>query len=335
MKKAFKIVLKSFLCLLGAILVFAVAVIINGTCMVKYKGKNPLLKNWQSLVSDNVLVSELVMPGSHDAGTKDIVWLGETQNYTVKEQMLSGARYFDLRVNKKENGDLVIYHDILNGLKFIPILNDIKEFLIANPTEVLLLDFQHFKGGSQTAVKALIEEYLYNNNLLVVNQSNNSNLQFISQLTLGQARGKAIVFWGDRSAVLPNYMFMRNNDECTHADLCLNSYYLGDIHKGKIKNFISDAFPIYYKNITDKIANEGYKGIFVLQSQLTDGKIIFGPYSREKLINKRISEYVVSLKDSPNLQYVNVIMRDFLTEEKCLNIIQLNHYKHGMPSLIS
>ena len=72
-----------------------------------------------------------------------------------------GTRYFDIRVNKVD-GEYVIFHSIINGVKFLPILESIKNFVIENPTETLLLDFQHFNGGSQDDVYNFITEFFVN-----------------------------------------------------------------------------------------------------------------------------------------------------------------------------
>lgn len=233
-----------------------------------------------------------------------------------------GVRYFDLRVNKIED-KYVIFHSIINGVDFLPILDSIKKFIVANPSETLLLDFQHFSGSSQNDVYKFITEYLYNDNLLVENNTNLSDLEFISNLKLKDARGKCIIFWGDRSNDLSNYIFLRNNDECIKSGMSLNSYYLSDYHY-----LVENGYPIYFDSIISKIEKEG-KGIFVLQAQLTDNNLIFGPYSKEKTNSKYISEVINQFKNDDKLQYLNVIMRDFLDINKCDEIINLNVYKNN------
>ena len=86
------------------------------------------------------------------------------------------------------------------------------------------------------------------------------------------------------------------------------------------------GYPVYFENIINKIDKES-KGIFVLQAQLTDSKLIFGPYSKEKVDSKHISEIIFSFKDDERLKYLNVIMRDFFNADKCEEIINLNLYK--------
>ena len=319
--------------LLSLVIVICLGIIINGTCLKTYKNDKDL-SNWMENISDEVLVNEIVMPGAHDAGTYKMNWLGETQQFDIDKQLKMGVRYFDVRVNKINEGEYVIFHSIINGVDFLPILESFKDFIINNPSETLLLDFQHFSGNSQDDVYNLITQYLYDNNLLVVNDSELSDLQFINQLKLKDARGKAIIFWGDRSFDSTNYLFTRNNDSCSYNEMCLNSYYDSDYHSKDYNYLIENGYPIYFENIDNKIESEG-KGIFVLQAQLTDANLIFGPYSKEKTNIKKISNYINSLKDKEELKYINVIMRDFLDANKCIEIINLNYYKNNCSNLFN
>ena len=129
--------------LIGLVILFGLFLVLNGTNFDSYKKPEEPLDSWMSELSDDILVKDIIMPGSHDAGSYGMVWLGETQHLTIEEQLEIGARYFDLRVNKLED-DYVIFHSIINGVEFLPILESIKNFIIENPTETLLLDFQHF-----------------------------------------------------------------------------------------------------------------------------------------------------------------------------------------------
>ena len=327
MKKILKIIGLTLGGLVALVLIVCLGIIINGTCFKTYNNHGIDNSTWMANIKDDVLINEIVMPGSHDAGSYKMVWLGETQQFTIDEQLQMGVRYFDIRVNKKED-KYVIFHSIINGVEFLPILESIKNFIINNPTEVLLLDFQHFEGNSQNDVYNFITEYLYNNNLLVENNTKLSDLEFISNLKLKDARGKCIIFWGDRSMDLSNYIFLRNNDDCSHENMPLNSYYISDYHYKDIAYLVENGYPKYFDNIQNKIARES-KGIFVLQAQLTDGNLIFGPYSKEKINNKKISEVIKNFKNDEKLTYLNVIMRDFLDINKCEEIINLNNYKEN------
>ena len=141
MKKKFKVILISISVIISFILVFAISIIINGTCFKKYDDSGKDNSKWMGNLKDDTLVCDVVIPGSHDAGCYQMNWLGETQQFTIGQQLKMGVRYFDLRVNKKDD-NYVIFHSIINGVDFLPILEELKNFIIENPTEILLLDFQ-------------------------------------------------------------------------------------------------------------------------------------------------------------------------------------------------
>lgn len=328
MKKSIKITLITIGATLGLLGSFVLGVYLNGTCFESYEKNGTTYKEWMKDIYDDKKIEDIVIPGSHDSGTYGMNWLGCTQNYSIKEQLYSGTRYLDLRINKKDNNDLVMFHGILNGTNFETNMNVIKEFVTDYPSETLLLDFQHFKGDVQEDVAEYLDANFNKENLLITNTTNLTDLEYVSTLTLKDARGKCLVFFGDNSTLSSNnYIFARNNDECTNKEQSLNSCYVSSYNKLSSEDFIKDGLPYYIDNIKAKIKEENHKGIFVLQGQLTDGQLIFGPYSKEKAHNSNMSKYIKNISSSDNLSLINVIMRDFVTPLKNEEIISLNSYK--------
>ncbi len=118
-------------------------------------------KRWMGKLGDSTLLSQINIPGTHDSGaTEDGLSLGysECQDWTIKEQLNTGIRYFDLRgtcPNKSlvptslvptkrimlDDIDLYITHGpvrqpyTMNG-----ILNSMVKFLKENPTEVIIIN---------------------------------------------------------------------------------------------------------------------------------------------------------------------------------------------------
>lgn len=272
---------------------------------------------WMSYINDDALLSEVVIPGSHDAGTRGMSYYGQTQSLPVSDQLLCGARYFDLRV-KYDGEELVIFHSILDGEPFEPILDGIAHFLNSFPTETVILDFQHFKE-SEDRVCALLRKKLPGMMLSCTDDKD----AYIKSLTLGEARGRALVFWGreDDNANL-DFLFLRDNDEGTREGAMLRSYYDGKLNKKSSSAYIEQGFPHYI----DMYKNSG-GGLFVLQGQLTDGLFVFGPRFRESAHCGNMQAYVEGLSRSEDLGVINIIMRDFINSDKSCMIIRLNHYK--------
>ena len=317
-----------FLKISGGFLLFIALLLlglrIRGKSPQRFEGAPPELSCWMQKIRDDALLRQTAIPGSHDAGTRGLIWAGETQTYTVTQQLLSGSRYFDLRVHKKGE-EYRIFHSILDGIAFSQVLTEIKDFLLSHPSEILLLDFQHFKD-SQDKVKQMLWQELGTQELLVVNRTGLSPVEFIRRLTVGEARGKCVIFWGDRSETGSDFLFLRNDNECTFDGMCMDSYFYGPYHKRDTACLLEKAHPLYFQHL-EALRQREQNAAFVLQCQLTDGLVVRGPWQRNKNHDPMASSYIRALKDSPYLPDINVVMRDFITPEKCRDIIELNKCK--------
>ncbi|XP_055085659.1 PI-PLC X domain-containing protein 1-like [Periophthalmus magnuspinnatus] len=124
----------------------------------------------------------LVIPGSHDSMTYDLDinspiiepdmlkkysnlrcvrsimrnW-GRTQEANILEQLNAGARYFDLRIARKENDPdpnrLYFYHGLLTRTDVETVLRSINEWAEQHPKEVIILALSHFKGFGSNEVQ--------------------------------------------------------------------------------------------------------------------------------------------------------------------------------------
>ncbi|MBR4800839.1 MAG: phosphatidylinositol-specific phospholipase C domain-containing protein [Clostridia bacterium] len=283
--------------------------------------------NWMKYLKDDVLVKNTVIPGSHDAGSKGMMWAAETQNRTIAEQLACGSRYLDLRVWKSGN-EYYIFHAIIKGEKFIPIVEDINKFLDEHPTEFLILDMQKFKGKSQDDVINILATKL--GDKIVQNNTSSSDIAFIDSLTVGEMRGKCLVFWGDDKTVdHGDYLFLRDKNKGTRENAALRSFYYRVYNTLASKDYIKHGLTKYWKLREEKSA-----GLFVLQGQLTDPVFVVGPKAVEALHNKNMSEYLNTFDCSEH--QLNIVMRDYLGARKCLEILVLNlGYDNIQPALLA
>jgi len=287
------------------------------------------LDNWMAAIEDDTLVTDIAMGGSHDAGCMDMMWAYQTQNTSIAEQLQAGTRYFDIRV-ANDAGTLRVFHADLFGPEFLPILADVRAFLEANPSEVLLLDFQHFYGSDAVTDS---EERTYDavkdalSDLAVRNDTGDADLAFIKGLTLADCRGKCIVFWGgDESYCREDWIFLRDNDEGTRAGSTLHSYYRTEYNTRPSSEYIAECLPEYWRRNEE---SEG--GVFVLQGQLTDKLYVFGPANQEVRHADNMNAYLRAL-DEDKIDRVNVVMRDFVTPRKNVITISLNLKKGNVRS---
>lgn len=93
--------------------------------MLKPSISDPTLtRSWTSKLPDDTPLWKVSIPGTHDSGTylgskinienitKLTLWT-QCQSWTIRDQLDSGIRYLDLRLNTTENGELMVVHDIV------------------------------------------------------------------------------------------------------------------------------------------------------------------------------------------------------------------------------
>lgn len=310
--------------------VVCVGVIAGAMAGVAQKAKDDtactsFLSSWLGFIKDDVLLTDTVIPGAHDAGSVSMMWAAETQDKSIGEMLECGVRYFDVRVEKKDE-KLLIFHGPITGVEFAPIIDDVSEFLTNNPTETVLLDFQHFKGdGVMQEVYDVLSKKL--DGKTVANDKDVDDLTFIKELTVGDVRGKALVLWGnyfkDNSvcdfAKEHNNVFQRNSDGGNRVGSVLQSYYESKLNKQTSKKYIENAIPKYVEKYK---AGDG--GLFVMQMQLTDPIAVIGPKFLESTHDKNASKFIKNLASADYFDCVNIIMRDYLGARKSKEIIALN-----------
>ena len=122
-------------------------------------------KHWmqESLVDiGQKKLHEIVIPGSHDAGSFDMygklfVMNGWAHNMDFAGQLELGMRYFDCRLQKFEGYDppFYFYHGFAQTWTTIAdLISALKKFFIDNnSTDIVILDFTHFKDFERNAQK--------------------------------------------------------------------------------------------------------------------------------------------------------------------------------------
>jgi len=71
------------------------------------------LSSWMVDIPDDVLVTALSIPGTHDSGCIDgPLGLAKTQNLDLAEQLNSGIRFLDIRLARYQD-DLLVHHDVI------------------------------------------------------------------------------------------------------------------------------------------------------------------------------------------------------------------------------
>lgn len=101
----------------------------------------------------------------------------------------------------------------MNGTDYVELLYQIDEFMDAHPSEFLILDFSHFKNDSESKVFRLFDEIVSAER--VVNDTCMTDSEYLDSLTLGDVRGKCVVFVDPEETEFccRDYLFFKMGDE--------------------------------------------------------------------------------------------------------------------------
>lgn len=158
---------------------------------------------WMANIPDNTFLSQLSIPGTHDAGTGHgvnnfmVVISGTkyavTQEKTLTEQWNSGIRAFDLRP-AMDNSRLRIYHGVIStNLYMDNALSTLCSLLDSHPTEMCIVFMRHESDGDDNNSNwgAKMKE------LLTSAPAGTHAMNYTPNAKLGDVRGKLLILSRD------------------------------------------------------------------------------------------------------------------------------------------
>ena len=200
--------------------------------------------SWMQKVRDEVPVSALSIPGTHNSPTHHRALPSvRCQVATVLEQLKHGVRFLDIRVQPETPQDpskdgLILVHGVfpisLTGIRhFRHVVNDVLTYLADNPTETVIMSVKREGPGNATDAQL--------SRIMRDHYAGDVNKWFTAPRipTLGEARGKIVLIrrfaleeslknewdgagwcinadtWADN---IPNAM-------CPSGDICIQDFY--------------------------------------------------------------------------------------------------------------
>lgn len=150
------------------------------------------LTNWMGALDDDVSLSELSIPGTHDSGAMyDHVLLSGTakcQDLTIGEQLQAGTRFLDIRCRHYYDAFTIHHGVVYQNMNFDDVINYCNDFLSNHPTETIIMCVKEeydADGNSQT-FEETFDSYV----------DKNPDLWYLSSTIpqLGDVRGKIVLF---------------------------------------------------------------------------------------------------------------------------------------------
>lgn len=313
------------------------------------------LANWMAELSpliQNKAITEIALPGSHDAATDKLTersplavdtkahklpWVprgtmlawSKAQNLNIKEQLETGSRYLDLRIcHNPTKNNLYSCHGF-EGDNINIILTDIKEFLNAHPKEIIVLDFQHFHGVNPDFKRVLVTAITHFLSEMLIPNSLPMGLKTPLK-EIWAMKKQVFVLWSDDDPRDEDRFAMRTSQDLIWTPWIWNRKKNVDSDWRNKDN--TEAL----KADLDQVMNtpKDDSKLFVLQAQLTGNASII---SKSKLPGAR-SRSLLDLANLAHPQYpnwikewgkqghrINVFMVDFMNPRTARQIIKINY----------
>ncbi len=194
--------------------------------------------DWMKHLNDNLTLSQLSLPGTHDtmAHKADLTGLDITRTQTMDlwSQLVSGIRVLDIRLHYEDSGKaFTIYHGAVHvGYNLDDVLTTVQKFLREHPSETVLMRLKQEESSADDEQMQTLFDIYYNKYKDMFYRNNSQNP------TLKDMRGKCVIL----SDVLSlNSYGISCRDINTQDD-----YYLGsnwDLYAKweKIKNQINQS----------------------------------------------------------------------------------------------
>lgn len=290
--------------------------------------------NWMSRIDAPVTLNNIMMPGSHDAGMSELhhcnpVVIAEpytkTQNKSIGQQLISGSRYFDIRVDY-DHEELVTYHRTgatgCNGQALSDIFDEAVSFLQENNTETFIFRISHirnYSGHDPDDIKKRINSLLDSwDSTIYTNDDAGVDL---TQVTLGSVRGKMIiVFDYDNYIDTSTGRFRYKNSSSAQAEPGANlSVFEKYSDTDNYNDMKSDQL---YK--WKKYANFGANYLFLLSWTLTPKWYSRSVESLASQANSGLPDVLYDQIINQGAKKPNIVYLDFADKVYAQSIIQYN-----------
>ena len=307
MKKALKLLGRVLAALLTLIVCAVLVLLIVPLTETGDKTPVPGSADWMAQLPDERLLSEIVLPGTHDAGTQHVqlAFFSKCQAMSIAEQLEAGFRYLDIRLGVEEKDHVF---QLMHGftkcktgafssqpLWLSSVLADCYDFLDAHPTETVIFAVKQEHGEES------VTEF---ENLLYANIQDYERCWLFSDTvpTLGEARGKLVLLrryedavgLGERAGI--PFLWANQNGS---SDTSLNAVCEDN---GSYSLWVQDR---YEYGAEDKwnafaagmnAARDRMSGDIAVHFLSTKGTLAYGhPYHFAKALNRQLLEANLAL----------------------------------------
>jgi 1-phosphatidylinositol phosphodiesterase len=185
-------------------------------------------RNWMSGIRNEVRLSEIALPGTHDSENRIYTDNWNCQCLTIDDQLKYGIRVFEITLRfvrnnfflQTENDKLKDFTNLnlfAHVKTFDNFLNQVESFLIINPSEVVFIRLKSIIDGNsnERTLRESFESYFSSSNYITYLKTKRNGI------TIGEARGRFVILCDTGFCIdyginfgyvnVQNNFFMRSN----------------------------------------------------------------------------------------------------------------------------
>ena len=343
MKKVLKTLKTLLICIFAAVLLTAAYFYFSPLLIRHNDVKAEGSASWMSLLPDDMLLSEISIPGTHDSATENVMlaYFAKCQASDIRTQLDDGFRYLDIRLGVKRIGSedkLIFYHGFCPcregwtpwsaKLELSTVLAQCYSFLSDYPSETIIFTVKMEQGSDLTSFELLLDSY--------ISKGQDKWLLTDKMPALGECRGKIVLFrryedvcglgkragihmdWTDQGASFSSdASSVIEKQECFTLQI-QDRYKLDPVRK----------WEVFTKGIEYSLGSDRIVSLSFLS---TNGTARFGhPYSHAKDLNKLFLELDLSAlktRQAPDIASFDRsfwIITDFSDAELASHIYSIN-----------
>ncbi len=283
--------------------------------MSKINNKNN--KNWLKNLDDNTSILKLSIPGSHDSGATHSIGdiSGKCQDSSILEQLNMGVRFFDIRLQLRNNVLKVVHGFVDQDLDFSSVLKDFDSFLKENPSEGLFITIKEEASSSNSNIT--FEEGLIK---AISNYEDIWEKDAVLPKTLKEIRGKIVLLsrYSHNTIGVDAYdgWIEQDEDDLTNTFNLKNSpIHVQDFYK--IKNIedkkqqVKDCFS--YSSTNSDVLTLNFTSCYYLNTF---------PPTYAAISAKEVNTWLP--EEINNRTNLGIVISDFVTTYLCSSIIERN-----------
>lgn len=256
--------------------------------------------SWMERLPDDMPVSEVVIPGTHDSASRYVAlpFFSKCQTLDIAEQLEAGYRFLDIRLNAREDGSMLLMHGFThcrNGLMpwsgnldLNKVLDLCYSFLKAHPTEFIIFSVkQEIKDVSIDKFERILKTFI----------DKDPDFWLLSEdiASVGEARGKLVLLrrYPDMaelaSASGMSFMWLdQNNRQDTHlAELSHENGTYTLTVQDRYKYDSDDKWNAFLSTLKASQAETSDPHIFMNYLSTTGNTVYGHPYKYAKKLNSK------------------------------------------------